>query len=157
MLFFPLFPRVFYCCGCFASCKTSVAFFACCCFLAFWLCLFARGRAFLATAMSLCLCLRLASTKTWSSPFAAVFFLLDLFFFAAIKLFSDLAFLLLCFLLCWPGRFLTLFARFVYFFLSHFALIVLNYHCAFLLRCCCRFCCHFDVLVVLLFSLGDPR
>ena len=63
------------------------------------------------------------------------------FFFTTIELFSDLAFLLLCFLLRWPGRFLELFARFVYFFLPPFTLNAIHYHCAFLLRCYCRFCC----------------
>ena len=80
-LFVPFFPSVFCCCGCFASCKTSVAFFVWCCFLAFWLCSFARGRAFLGAGMSLCLCLWLANTKAWFSPFPTVFFLLALIFF----------------------------------------------------------------------------
>ena len=141
LLFVPFFPRVFCCCGCFASCKTSVVFFMQCCFLEFWLCSFTCGRAFLGDEMSLCLCLWLANTKTWFSPSPAVFFFLVLIFFATIELFSDLAFLLLCFLLRWPGRFLELFARFVYFFLPPFTLNAIRYHCAFLLRCYCRFCC----------------
>ena len=52
-----------------------------CCFLAFWLCSFACGRAFLDDEMSLCLCLWLANTKTWFSPSPAVFFFLVLIFF----------------------------------------------------------------------------
>ena len=52
-----------------------------CCFLAFWLCSFACGRAFLDDEMSLCLCLWLANTKTWFSPSPTVFFFLVLIFF----------------------------------------------------------------------------
>ena len=61
---------------------------------------------------------------------------------------------MLCFLLRWPDRFLALFARFVCFFLSPFALNASNYYYAFLLRCHCRFCLHFgSVAGVAFFSL----
>ena len=68
-------------------------------------------------------------------------FLLVLIFFAVFQLFPCLAVLLCCFLLCCFGRFLTSFARFVYLVLLPFNLKVMRYHCAFLLRCYCRFCC----------------
>ena len=64
---------------------------------------------------------------------------------------------MLCFLLRWPDRFLALFARFVCFFWSPFALNALNYYCTFLLHCYCRFCCHFGpVAGVAFFSLCPP-
>ena len=65
--------------------------------------------------------------------------------------------MLLCFLLRWPGRFLTLFARFVCFFLSPFALNALLQHSVFLLYCECCFCRLFGpVAGVAFFSLCPP-
>ena len=73
--------------------------------------------------------------------FCRVCFLACVNFFAVFQLFPCLAVLLCCFLLCCFGRFLASFARFVYLVLLPFNLKVMRYHCAFLLRCYCRFCC----------------
>ena len=50
----PLFLCVFCCFACFAKCKSSVTFFACCFLLTFGLCLFVRLGAFPAPIMLLC-------------------------------------------------------------------------------------------------------
>ena len=64
--------------------------------------------------------------------------------------------LLLCFLLCWFGRLLAFFARFVCLFLFPFAVKTMNCHCVFLLRYWDCFCCLFGLLVVLLFCSWCP-
>jgi len=82
----------FLCCCCFSCaflfriyfvwCQSVVVFFGCCSLLLFWLCLFGRDRAFLAVTMLLGLCLRMANTITWFSPFSAVCFLFFFVFFS---------------------------------------------------------------------------
>ena len=84
----------FLCCCCFSCaflcriyfvwCQSVVVFFGCCSLLLFWLCLFGRGRAFLAVTMLLGLCFRMANTITWFSPFSAVCFLFFFVFFRQI-------------------------------------------------------------------------
>ena len=140
LLLFPFFPRVFCCCGCFVSDKTSVVFFAYCCSLPFWLCLFARGRAFLAVTMLLCLCLWLANTKKWFSPFPVVFFLLTLIFFTTLKVVFCSCRFVVVFLA-------VLFRSCCYFFLLFILFVlllklknILFGYCVFLLRYGCCFC-----------------
>ena len=88
--------------------------------------------------------------------FSRCVFLVCFLLFLEIKLFSDLAFLLLCFLLCWSGRFLASFARFTNLFLSPFVIQAMDCHCAFLLCCYFRFCCLFGPVAGVAFFSWCP-
>ena len=90
------------------------------------------------------------------SFFRCVFLVFFLFFFARFTPLLVIAALLLCFLLCWFGRFPAVCARFVCLFLSPFDLKAIIGYCAFSLLCYSCFCCLFGLLLVLLFVFWCP-
>ena len=90
------------------------------------------------------------------SFFRCVFLVFFCFFFARFTALLVIAALLLCFLLCWFGRFPAVCARFVCLFLSPFELKAIIGYCAFSLLCYSCFCCLFGLLLVLLFVFWCP-
>ena len=137
----PLFLCAFCCFACFAKCKSSVTFFACCFLLAFGLCLFVRFVAFPAPIMLLCLRLLFASIISWHSPFPPVFFLPFYIFFATFKLFTGFAGLL-CVSCCVVSVVLLGPCSCLVWFFGVLSLIMYQFGNLYFLLCCsCCFCC----------------